>query len=83
MRPGGNSIKRRMPAFDPTALNGRDQSWMRIERPVATDFALQAMLLPKGWQDEFDGGGVKANPSHAGKGWSLRLQTSRLLADAG
>ena len=46
----------------PTALNGRDQSWMRIERPMAADFALQAMLLPKSWQDEFDGGGVKADP---------------------
>ncbi|SAQ22797.1 Uncharacterised protein [Klebsiella michiganensis] len=35
---------------------------MRVQRPVFTDFALQAELFAVGRQQQFDGGGVKADP---------------------
>ncbi|MNC10966.1 hypothetical protein D3C75_586490 [compost metagenome] len=34
---------------------------MRVQRPVFTDFAFQAELLAVSWQQQFDGGGVKAD----------------------
>ena len=50
-----------MHAFDPAALDRRDQRRVRVERPVAADLAFQAQRLAVGRQDQLDGGGVEAD----------------------
>ncbi|RMQ67513.1 hypothetical protein ALP99_05716 [Pseudomonas syringae pv. tomato] len=50
-----------MHALDPAAFNGRDQGRVRVERPVAADFAFEPQRLAVGRQDQFDGGRVETD----------------------
>ncbi|RMO74330.1 hypothetical protein ALQ36_05224 [Pseudomonas syringae pv. primulae] len=67
VRAGGNVVfhaqfgAETVHALDPAAFNGRDQGRVRVERPVAADFAFEPQRLAVGRQDQLDGGGVETD----------------------
>ena len=50
-----------MDALNKACLNRRDEGGVRIERPMFADFAFKTKRQGIGWQQELNGGGIKAN----------------------